>query len=120
PVAPDVVGADSLAGLHNPYNSPQGLQYCIMHGVDLIGVTVSATADDVAWLAEYDTGMVERTRSSVFVDQDARQMASDAIAATYNYAGTVNDPFPLPNPEPGAARRGGWYGWLAQRYHNWM
>src|SRR5690606_8929792 len=44
PAAPDVVGADSLAGLHNPYNSPQGLQYCIMHGVDLIGVTVSATA----------------------------------------------------------------------------
>jgi hypothetical protein len=120
PAAPSVVGADSLAGLHNPYNSPQGLAYCVAHGIDLIGVAVSATSDDVGWLAEYDNGVVDMRRCSAFVTQDARQMQSDTIANLRNYAGSITDPFPVPSPDPGDDRQGGWYGWMAQTYYNWM
>jgi len=129
PPAPEVVGADTLAGLHHPYNSPQGLSYCIAHGLDIVGVNISSTADDVGWLAEYDNGLVDTARCSIFATQDARNLPSDTIASTYNYAGNPDEPFPG-IPDTGLPRHqrtieqwnkvGGWYGWLAPRYHNWF
>lgn len=129
PEAPGVVGADTLAGLHNPYNSPQGLEYCIAHSVDIMGVNVSCTGDDVGALVEYDNGLLHTSRSSVYITQDVRQILSDAFTSTLNYAGNVDEPEPgwpdqdLPRAQRNKAawdKVGGWYGWGAQRYYNWL
>ena len=129
PEAPGVVGADTLAGLHNPYNSPQGLEYCIVHGLDIMGVNISCTADDVGALVEYDNGLLHTARSSVYITQDVRQIFSDTFTSTLNYAGNVDEPEPgwpdqdLPRTQRNRAawdKVGGWYGWGAQRYYNWL
>ncbi|MFG2225396.1 hypothetical protein [Streptomyces sp. NPDC048644] len=119
PAAPDVIGAYALAGLHNPYSSPYGVDYCVAHQVDIIGMSVATTADDVGVVADYDDCKITDGRSSIYVTQDIRQLSAGTVASTYNYAGDVNDPISYQRPQgaPRSDRRGGWYGWLAQRYH---
>ncbi|MFE7963426.1 hypothetical protein ACFU0X_10285 [Streptomyces cellulosae] len=111
-----VVGAYIVAGLHHPFNSPQGLQYCINNNVDITHVRTAATADGVAWLAEYESGNVAYTRSSLYVSSPASQLDSDTIAATWNRCGYPD------NPRMGVVNTidGGWYGWLAPQYLHWF
>jgi hypothetical protein len=119
PAAPDVVGAYALAGLHNAYSSPYGVDYCLAHQVDIIGMSVATTSDDVGVLSDYDDCRITEDRSSIYVSQDIRRMSADTVVSTYNYAGNVDDPVAYLRPQsvPRSDRRGGWYGWLAQRYH---
>ncbi|MGW7504384.1 hypothetical protein ACWGIR_23025 [Streptomyces albidoflavus] len=114
--ASGVMGAFLLAGLHHPFNSPYGVQYCIANGIDITHVRTVATADGVAWLAEYESGNVTMARSTIYSSAPASQLDSDLIATTYNTAG-----YPT-NPRVGEVdgEDGGWYGWLAAKYHNWF
>lgn len=119
PEAPNVVGADRCAGLLFPWNSPYGVDYCVANQVDIIGAYISATADGVGWVAESEAGTVLNTRSSIYLSESARRLQSDTITSTRNYAGDVDDPYPYPEGSRGD-RRGGWYGWLARTYDNWL
>ncbi|ONK13122.1 hypothetical protein [Streptomyces sp. MP131-18] len=115
PPAPDVVGADRLAGYHNPGNSPQGVDYCIAHQIDITGVPVCASADGIGVILEGDTTILRSGRCSIYESAPALLLDSDTIASAYVYAGSSDDPY-VSTSERGA-RRGGWYGWLAPNYH---
>lgn len=108
-----VTGGHSLAGLINPYNSPQGLQYLIANNIDVAHVRVAATADGVAWLAEYSTGNVSSSRSTIFHSSPAAMVDSSLISSTVNTCGVPDNP----QPEKGGDN---WYGWLAPQYPNWF
>ncbi|MGW1840834.1 hypothetical protein [Streptomyces sp. NPDC002067] len=119
PAAPDVIGAYALAGLHNPYSSPYGVDYCVAHQVDIIGMSVATTADDVGVVADYDDCKITDGRTSIYVTQDIRQMSAGTVTSVFNYAGSPDDPVSYQRPQgaPRSDRRGGWYGWLAPGYH---
>lgn len=122
PAAPGVVGAKSLAGLHNPYSSPYGVDYCLAHGLDVIHFQVATSADDVGIVADYWDDQITGGRTSIYVGQDIRQLDSATCQSAYNYAGNVDDPISYQRPGPDdpttrGDRQGGWYGYLAQRYH---
>ncbi|WP_281905666.1 hypothetical protein [Streptomyces olivaceus] len=122
PPAPGVVGAKSLAGLHNPYSSPYGVDYCLTHGLDIIHFQVATDAEDVGVVSDYWDDKITGGRTSLYIGQDIRQLPTSTVQSVYNYAGEVNDPNSYQRPEPDEPegredRRGGWYGWLAQRYH---
>ncbi|WP_432051838.1 hypothetical protein [Streptomyces xiamenensis] len=119
PPAPDVVGADRLAGLVNPFNSPFGVDYCITHQVDIVGALLCATADGTAWVADTEAGDVSDARTSLYVSQHASILASDTIASATSYAGDPDDPYMAEGMSRGD-RRGGWYGWLAPNYQHMM
>jgi hypothetical protein len=107
-----VTGAFLMAGLHHPFNSPYGLQYCIAHNIDITHVRTVATNDGVAWLAEYGSGNVTEDRSTIYLSNPASGLDSDLISTTQNKAGSANQPLP--------GKDGGWYGWLATKYQNWF
>ncbi|MFR9675863.1 hypothetical protein [Streptomyces sp. TR02-1] len=118
--ATGVVGAESLAGFLHPFNSPYGLDYCLQHDIDMVHVQVAATVDGAAWLAEGSDGEVSEGRSSLYKTEPARRLQSDTITSTLNFAGDVDDPKWLLSPPDRNTRGGGWYGWLAPRYQNWL
>lgn len=119
PPAPDVVGADRLAGLVHPFNSPYGIDYCIGQQVDIIGALLCVTGDHTAWVADSETGRVSDERSSMYVSQHATGLESDVIRSARSYAGDEDDPYPAEGMSRGD-RRGGWYGWLAPNYQHMM
>lgn len=126
PPAPDVVGAKSLAGLHNPYSSPFGVDYCLANGLDIIHFQVATNAEDVGVVSDYWDDIITDGRTSIYISQDIRQLSTSTVQSVYNYAGNVDDPISH-QPDPDLAdhtgdafrgdRAGGWYGWLTQRYH---
>lgn len=126
PAAPNVVGAKSLAGLHNPYSSPYGVDYCLANKVDIIHFQVATNAEDVGVVSDYWDDKITDGRTSIYVSQDIRQLTTSTVQSVYNYAGNTDDPVSH-QPDPDIAdhtsaefrgdRRGGWYGWLTQRYH---
>lgn len=122
PPAPNVVGAKSLAGLHNPYSSPYGVDYCLANGLDIIHFQVATNAEDVGVVADYWDDKISGGRTSIYIGQDVRQLTTSQCQSAYNYAGDVDDPVSYQRPDPDSPtgrddRRGGWYGYLAQRYH---
>lgn len=122
PPAPEVVGARSLAGLLHPYSSPYGVDYCLAHQLDIVHFQVATSADDVGIVSDYWTNSISGGRSSIYIGQDIRQLESATITSTLNYAGDVDDPVAYQRPDPNSPggrddRRGGWWGWLAPRYH---
>ncbi|MFE6405127.1 hypothetical protein [Streptomyces alboflavus] len=122
PEAPNVVGASDLAGLLGPYSSPYQLAYCLAEGVDVIHFHTATSSDDVGVVTDYWDHMISSGRTSLYVAQDVRQMNAATCQSAYNYAGDTDDPqshnwgdtITIPQRKD---RRGGWYGWLAQRYH---
>jgi len=122
PEAPGVVGATSLAGLHHPFSSPYGVDYCLAHQVHLIHFQVATSADDVGVVADYWDDHMSGGRSSIFRSQDIRQLSASTIQSCYNFAGAVNDPVAYvrpdtEDPDTREDRGGGWWGWLAARYY---
>ncbi|MFF2650611.1 hypothetical protein [Streptomyces sp. NPDC058045] len=122
PAAPNVVGADSLAGLHGPYSSPHQLEYCLATGSDIIGFHVATSSDDVGVVADYWDHQISGRRTSIYIGQDIRQLSSSTIKSVWNFAGDVDDPVAYQRPDGDVPagrddRRGGWWGWLAPNYH---
>lgn len=118
PPAPEVVGASDLAGLHNPYSSPAGVEYCLAAGVDIIGFHVATSSDDVGVVADFWDHIITSGRTSLYVSQDIRQINSSTVKTVWNYAGDVDDPVAYqPSSNTDRAHKGGWYGWLAPRYY---
>jgi hypothetical protein len=122
PPAPDVIGAKSLAGLHNPYSSPYGVDYCLANGLDIVHFQVATNSEDVGVVADYWDDKITGGRTSIYIGQDIRQLNTSQVQSAYNYAGDVNDPVTYQRPDPDDPEtrddiRGGWYGWLAQRYY---
>lgn len=121
PAAPNVVGAKSLAGLHNPYSSPYGVDYCLANGLDVIHFQVATDADDVGVVSDYWDGRVTDGRTSIYISQEIRQLSTSNVQSVYNYAGDVDDPVSYNQGDGEGAvrtdRRGGWWGWLTQRYY---
>lgn len=119
PAAPDTVGAYSLAQLRGPYSSPYQVDYCLATGCDIIHFRVATSADDVGVVTDLDVQTLDDTRTNIYITQDIRQQSAAQCAQTYNYAGDENDPVAYAFPSGGdrTDRRGGWYGWLAQRYY---
>ncbi|WP_062214614.1 hypothetical protein [Streptomyces sp. NBRC 109706] len=112
----DLIGAKALAGLHNPYSSPYGLEYCLANRIDLIHYIVGTTADGVGVVSDYWAMEMVTRRSSIYVDTPIALLNSATVKTAYNYAGNVDDPVSH-TPTSRSDRGGGWYGWLAQRYH---
>lgn len=119
PPGPLVAGADRLAGYHNAGNSPYGIEYCAANQVDLTGMCLAATSDGVAAVADGPSGLIRASRTSIYADTPIAAMGSADVEATYNYAGNVDDPYPRTSGTR-ANRGGGWYGWLAPRYHHML
>ncbi|MFE2934951.1 hypothetical protein [Streptomyces sp. NPDC059278] len=123
PPAPTVVGAHELAGLMGPYSSPYQVDYCLAEGYDIIHFHTCTSSDGVAVVTDYWDHIISAGRSSLYLTQDARQMTAATIQSTLNYAGDTDDPrtFQWGDDDVDLTkrkdRRGGWYGWLAQRYH---
>ncbi|MEU9760299.1 hypothetical protein AB0D98_11125 [Streptomyces sp. NPDC047987] len=123
PAAPNIVGAHDLAGAMGPYSSPYQVDYCLAAGVDIIHFHAGTSSDGVGVVTEYADHRLSAGRSSLYLTQDAREMSSATIRSTYNYAGDVDDPQAWNwgdddvDLEKRKDRRGGWYGWLAQRYY---
>lgn len=120
PPAPQTVAGAALAGLINPYSSPEGVQYCLANNVDIISFQVACSSDDVGVVADYWSCRITTGRSSIYISQDIRQLSSHTCQSVFNYAGDVDNP-QFFNPGDGADidrgdRRGGWYGWLARNY----
>lgn len=116
PPAPEVVGARSLSALLHPYSSPYGVDYCLAHQLDILHFQVATSADDVGVVADYWTNTLSDARSSIYIGQDIRQLDAATITSALNYAGDVDDPVSA-TPASRAERGGGWWGWLAPRYH---
>ncbi|MFB6813124.1 hypothetical protein ACFCV8_01055 [Streptomyces sp. NPDC056347] len=123
PAAPTVVGASDLAGAMGPYSSPYQVDYCLAAGVDIIHFHTGTSSDGVGVVTEYADHRLSAGRSSLYLTQDAREMSSATIRSTYNFAGDLDDPqaFNWGDDDVDLTkrrdRRGGWYGWLAQRYY---
>lgn len=119
PAAPNTVGAAGLAQLRGPYSSPYQVDYCLATGCDVIHFRCATSSDDVGVISDLTTHRIEDSRTNIYISQEIRQMSAQQCAQTYNYAGDENDPQSHQIAENGnrADRRGGWYGWLAQRYH---
>ncbi|TXS78703.1 hypothetical protein [Streptomyces sp. sk2.1] len=123
PAAPNVVGAAELAGLMGPYSSPYQVDYCLAEGYDIVHFHTCTTSDGVGVVTDYWDHIISAGRSSLYLTQDARQMTAATIQSTFNYAGDVDDPRTFTwgdddvDLEKRKDRRGGWYGWLAQRYY---
>ncbi|MFB7845532.1 hypothetical protein ACFC34_00650 [Streptomyces sp. NPDC056053] len=123
PAAPNVVGAAELAGLMGPYSSPYQVDYCLAEGYDIVHFHACTTSDGVGVVTDYWDHIISAGRSSLYMTQDARQMTAATIQSTLNYAGDTDDPrtFQWGDDDVDLAkrkdRRGGWYGWLAQRYY---
>ena len=122
PAAPGVLAAKSLAGLHGPYSSPYSLDYCLAHQMDIVHFQVATSADDVGVVSDYWDDRITGGHTSIYVGQDIRQLNASTVKSAYNYAGNVDDPISYQRPDPDdpatrGDRQGGWYGWLAQRYH---
>ncbi|MEU2134723.1 hypothetical protein [Streptomyces sp. NPDC018352] len=123
PAAPNVVGAAELAGLMGPYSSPYQVGYCLAEGYDVVHFHTCTSSDGVGVVTDYSDHIISAGRSSLYLTQDARQMTAATIQSTLNYAGDTDDPrtFTWGDDDVDLAkrkdRRGGWYGWLAQRYY---
>lgn len=120
PVLPNlVVGAESLAGLMGPFNSPYQLDYCLSAGVDFVHFGVAATADADAWVSDSTSGQVTSARTNLYGNQYARYMDSSAVRTAWSYAGDLNDPFP---GVTGSNRvfASGWYGYMTPNHFMMM
>ncbi|MFF4661937.1 hypothetical protein [Streptomyces sp. NPDC001282] len=123
PPAPTVVGAHDLAGLMGPYSSPYQVDYCLAAGVDIIHFHAASSSDGVGVVTEYADHRLSAGRTSLYLTQDARKVSSSTIRSTYNYAGDTDDPQAWNWGDDDVDltkrkdRRGGWYGWLSQRYY---
>jgi hypothetical protein len=119
PAAPDTVGAWTLAQLRGPYSSPYQLDYCLATGNDIIHFRCATSSDDVGVVPDLNNHRMEETRSSIYTSQEIRQLSAETCAQTMNYAGDEDDPvaFGPPDRLPKDERKGGWYGFLAQRYY---
>lgn len=116
PPAPDVAGARSLSALLHPYSSPYGVDYCLAHQLDVVHFQVATSADDVGIVSDYWNNVMSDARSSIYIGQDIRQLDAATITSALNYAGDMDDPVSA-TPASRADRGGGWWGWLAPRYH---
>lgn len=116
PPAPAVVGARSLAGLLHPYSSPYAVDYCLAHQLDVIHFQVATSADGIGIVSDYWHNTMSEDHTSIYVGQDIIETESSVITSTLNYAGDLNDPVSH-TPTSRTDRGGGWWGWLAPRYH---
>jgi hypothetical protein len=120
PAAPGVAGAESLAGLIGPYNTRAQIEYVVANDVDIAHFTVAATSDGAAWVSDSYTGEISPDRTNLYCGGGlggcapvyARYTPSHTVRTVYNYAGSLDDPY------PGAAvasrvNSGGWYGFMA-------
>ncbi|MER6610239.1 hypothetical protein ABT282_31095 [Streptomyces sp. NPDC000927] len=117
-----IIGAETMAALHFPYSSPHGLKYCLAEGFDMVHFHVGTSSDDVGIVTDYNDQMITNGRTSVYVSRNTRQMSASLISRVWNYAGDEDDPVGYQRADPDdiakrGDRRGGWYGWLAQKYH---
>jgi hypothetical protein len=119
PAAPNTVGAWALAQLRGPYSSPYQVDYCLATGCDIIHFRATTSSDDVAVVPDLNTHRIEDTRTNIYISQEARQVSAGQWAQMLNYAGDENDPvsYQIATGGDRTDRRGGWYGWLAQRYY---
>lgn len=123
PAAPNVVGAYELAGLMGPYSSPYQVDYCLAEGFDIIHCHTCTSSDGVGVVTDYWDHLISAGRSSVYLSRDAQTMSAATVQSTYNFAGDLDDPrtFQWPDDDVDLTKRkdrkGGWYGWLAQRYY---
>lgn len=120
PAAPGVVGAEAMAGLQGPYSSPYMLDYCLGAGVDLIGFRSASTSDGVAVVTEYADHAASRSRQSVYITNEWRNISSAQARQVWNWAGDINNPETYTHPDDNTNRtdrRGGWYGWLSANYY---
>ncbi len=116
PAAPNVVGAWSMAGLLNPFNSPEGISYAIANQCDIVHMQVVATADGAGWVSEYAPGYMWNQRSTIYQSNHVKFIDSASVKATINMAGTVNNPYPGTQINPSRVWHSGWYGWGAQPF----
>lgn len=119
PAAPNTVGANAIAQLRGPYSSPYQVDWCLATGCDIIHFRCATSSDDVGVIPDLATHDLSETRTNIYISQEIRQMSAQQCAQTYNYAGDENDPQGFNIAEGGdrTDRRGGWYGWLTQRYY---
>lgn len=119
PAAPNVVGAASLAQLRGPYSSPYQVDWCLATGSDIIHFRCATSSDDVGVISDLSVHRLEDTRTNIYISQEIRQMSAQQCAQTFNYAGGVDDPqgHNIESNGDRTDRRGGWYGWLTQRYY---
>ncbi|MFF9265806.1 hypothetical protein [Streptomyces longwoodensis] len=118
PAAPNTVGAYTNAMLRGPYSSPYQLKWCLRAGADIVHFRCATSSDGVGVVPDYDNHRMEIGRSNIYVSRDIRELNSSTIAGTYNYAGDENDPMAYAPVTPVRTdRKGGWYGYLAQRYY---
>lgn len=115
-----IAGQGGGGALIHPYGSPQGIDYAIDHGLDMISNLTWSTTDDVAVWGIYGPDVLLRgytdTPSSTEIGAGA---SSSDWAGLLVDAGTRESPTGegAYAPEQFKTPYGGWYGFFAPQYH---